>query len=63
MSPFFHDCGCMCESSLCDHDSACTRPADKRLIMAYVSNTCTQCASNMVSSGGEAYITLNEEEI
>lgn len=49
---------CCCESSLCDHDFACTREVDPRLFMMYVVHTCTQCAANMVASGGEDYIHL-----
>lgn len=56
---------CRCESSRCDHGDdihvrihACERPADPRLYMMYVVHTCTQCAANMVASGGEDYIHL-----
>lgn len=49
---------CFCESSLCDHEGACARPADDRLTMDYVGATCTQCAANMAASGGGCYINL-----
>lgn len=51
---------CYCESSMCDHDGPCNRTRDERLVMAYVTNTCTQCASNMCATGGSEYITLAE---
>ncbi len=49
---------CRCESSLCDHDGTCVRPAYPKLTMAYVRHTCVQCASNMVATGGQEYIDL-----
>lgn len=53
---------CQCESSLCDHTDACERPADERLVMAFVGNTCTQCAANMCATGGAHYIDLAPTE-
>lgn len=52
---------CYCESSLCDHEDMCDRPATGHVRMDYVGNTCTNCAANMCKSGGEHYIHLNEE--
>lgn len=49
---------CRCESSLCDHEHACPREADPRLVMEYVEHTCTQCAANMAATGGGQYLFL-----
>lgn len=52
---------CQCESSLCDHDNhSCERKPDPRFHMKYLGETCSQCASNMCSSGGASYINLTK---
>lgn len=53
---------CGCESSRCDHDGRCPREVDPRIRMAYVGDTCTQCAANMAATGGGEYLTLREPE-
>lgn len=54
---------CECESSLCDHEPhQCARRVDVRLTMAWVGDTCTQCASNMCGTGGGHHIELRCDE-
>lgn len=53
---------CMCESSLCDHDHACTREPHPRLFMQYVGGTCPDCAHAMIESGGASHIFLRCED-
>lgn len=52
---------CCCESSLCDHDDRCDRPASGYVTMQYVVDTCTNCAANMCITGGAEYIFLTED--
>lgn len=47
---------CCCESALCDHESACERPADASLRMDYVVHTCRACAESMRATGGAEHI-------
>lgn len=49
---------CNCESSLCDHTHRCTREPDAHLFMEYVGETCSDCAMNMIATGGSEYIKL-----